>query len=165
MLGILCIPVPCGWYVCWPLTYMVYIASSLSLHGWNSASIENFWVLLPVNVMNTVVSLLDLYSQCLSKIIPVVCHSDSTIVGLFCRVLSHRWRGIWSSLCSHHCQCHEQLWGAPSTDTAGHRSGMHPECRHWNPETYMFICHTLCVNCNVHMYVSMLFYMYPLTSL
>jgi len=45
----------------------------LSLHRWNSASIDNFRVLLPVNVMNTVVSLLDLYSQCLTEIILVAC--------------------------------------------------------------------------------------------
>ena len=45
----------------------------LSLHRWTSASVDHFRVLLPVNVMNTVVSLLDLYSQCLTKIIPVAC--------------------------------------------------------------------------------------------
>ena len=98
-----------------------------------------------------------LYSQCLTMACVTV-----TQQLLVCSV------GICPTDESHHRRCREQLWGAPSTDTSGHRSSctqnadietLRPVCE------YMFICHTLCVNCNVHMCVSMLFYMYPHTSL
>jgi len=118
--------------------------------------------------MNTVVSLLDLYSQCLTKIIPVACVTVSQqLLVRSVRFCPTDEGGILSSLCSHHHQRHEQLWGASSTDTSGHRCS----CTH-NADIgtlrrvceYMFICHTLRKLQCTYVCVDAI-YMYPLTSL